>query len=199
MNDDKNSLSLSDKNLFLRLKKYQDRQAFLSAYDQYADAIYRFVFFKVGNQSEAEDLTSAVFLKCWGYVQDGKLKSADEYKSLKSFLYKIARNLVIDHYRQRRPLISLEEAEELAIDFSQGEALAKDMATEMILAKLKELKSEYRAILILKYVNDLSVTEIAEVLGKTKGNVRVTLFRALEALKNLTEDYEREGTVGTIK
>jgi RNA polymerase sigma-70 factor (ECF subfamily) len=65
--------------------------------------------------------------------------------------------------------------------------------------KLKELKSEYRNVLILKYVNDLSVSEIASILGKNKGNIRVTIYRALEALKNLTKDYEGKGSVDSIK
>lgn len=180
----------NEKNLFLRLKKYQDKEAFLAAYDLYTDQIFRFIFFKIGNKEEAQDLTSATFLKCWGYVQEGKLKSSDDYKSLKSFLYKIARNLTIDYYRQSKPYSSLEEAEETVVDFS---SVASDMdhalELEFITSKLKELKSEYRNILVLKYINELSIKEIADILDKTSGNVRVTLYRALEALKNLTRDH----------
>ena len=197
---DNKSSNKSDKNLFLSLKKYQDKEAFLQAYDLYFDPIWRFIFFKIGNREDAQDLASATFLKCWGYVQAGKLKSENEYKSLKGFLYKIARNLAIDYYRQARPQTSLEEAEELVIDFgstvSQTEAA---LETEFIIAKLKELKSEYRTVLVLKYVNDLSIAEIALVLGKTNGNIRVTLYRALEALKNLTRDHDGERTAETIK
>ncbi len=190
----------NEKNLFLRLKKYQDKEAFLAAYDLYSDQIFRFIFFKIGNREEAQDLTSATFLKCWGYVQEGKLRSSDDYKSLRSFLYKIARNLTIDYYRQSKPYSSLEEAEETVLDFS---SVASDtdraLELEFITSKLKELKSEYRNILVLKYINELTIKEIADILDKTRGNVRVTLYRALEALKNLTNDHDREGTITTTK
>jgi len=198
-NNSSNKIS-SDKGLFLSLKKYQDRQAFLSAYDLYFDQIFRFIFFKIGNKEDAQDLTSATFLKCWGYVQSGKLKSDNEYKSLKSFLYKIARNLTIDYYRQTKPQSSLEEAEAIAVDFGDSlDQVSQSLEFDFIISKLKELKSEYRSILVLKYINDLSVAEIASVLDKSKGNVRVTLYRALEALKKLTQDHDGEGSINTIK
>ncbi len=194
------SSNKSDRNIFLSLKKYQDKEAFMQAYDLYFDQIFRFIFFKIGNREDAQDLASATFLRCWGYVQEGKLKSEQEYKSLRSFLYKIARNLTIDYYRQARPQASLEEAEEIAADFNPGLIEAEtSIEVEFITAKLKELKSEYRNILVLKYVNDLTISEIAPILGKTKGNVRVTLYRALEALKNLTRDHDGEGITKTIK
>lgn len=181
----------SDKSLFLSLKKYQDKTAFLQSYDLYFDQIFRFIFFKIGNREDAQDLTSATFLKCWGYVQSGKLKSDNEYKSLRSFLYKIARNLTIDYYRQVKPQATLEEAENVVIDLGAAdEQVDGALDWEFIVTRIKELKSEYRTILILKYVNDLSVAEIADILGKTKGNVRVTLYRALEALKKITNDHD---------
>lgn len=197
--DDHNSKT-SDKSLFLSLKKHQDKQAFLRAYDLYFDQIFRFIFFKIGNREDAQDLASATFLKCWGYVQEGKLKSEREYKSLRSFLYKIARNLTIDHYRQARPQTTLEEAEDMVVDF-ESTILQTDNSIdlEFVAEKLRELKNEYRSVLVLKYVNDLSISEIAVILDKTKGNVRVTLYRALEALKNLTRDHDGEGIVKKIK
>jgi RNA polymerase sigma-70 factor (ECF subfamily) len=189
-----------DKSLFLSLKKYQDKEAFLAAYDQYFDQIFRFIFFKIGNREDAQDLTSATFLKCWGYVQEGKLKSEREYKSLKSFLYKIARNLTIDYYRQAKPQTSLEEVEEIVVDFGSSLAQTETLLEyEWLVDKLQELKGEYRNILVLKYINNLSIAEISLILGKTKGNVRVTLYRSLEALKNLTRDHDGEDSHQTIE
>lgn len=189
-----------DQALFLSLKKYQDKQAFLSAYDLYFDQIFRFLFFKIGNREEAQDLTSATFLKCWGYVQEGKLKSESEYKTLRSFLYKIARNLAIDYYRQSRPQTGLDEAAELSSDLIDIVAQTdQDLDLTFVISKLKELKSEYRNVLVLKYINNLSVAEIAVIQDKTKGNVRITIYRALEALKKLTQDHDREGSLKTTE
>jgi len=189
-NSQKEAGAPSDRSLWLSLKKYQDKQAFLAAYDLYFDQIFRFLLFKVGNREEAQDLTSSTFLKCWGYVLEGKLKGECGYHSLKGFLYKIARNLTIDYYRQARPQVGLAEAEELADTVDWTAVIDQRDQWRSVAQKLQALKSEYRAILVLKYVNDLSVAEIAAVLDKTKGNVRVTIFRALEALKNLMSDHD---------
>jgi len=183
------SLLGGDKNLFLRLKKYKDKQAFIIAYDKYVDQIYRFIFFKINNQAEAEDLTSQVFVKGWGYVQDGKLNDSDEYQSLKSLLYKIARNAVIDYYRTQKPTDSLDDPEQIwELADNQPDLLsqtAQGLDYEAIIMQLSRLKSEYRGVIVMRYIDQLSINEIAEVLGKTKANVRVTIFRALTALKDL--------------
>ena len=203
MNDQAANLKFrSEKSLFLRIKKYKDREAFLAAYDLYVDQIWRFIYFKIGNKEEAQDLTSAVFLKCWGYVSEGRLNDSDDYRTLKSFLYKIARNLAIDYYRQLKPRAGLEAATGVAADSDEGlaaERLTAAIDFELLIDELQKLKSEYRTVLVLKYINDLSIAEIADILGKSKGNVRVTVYRALEALKELTNHHDRKGTASSIE
>lgn len=179
---------LNDKILYLRLQD-KDKEAFVKAYDLYLDSIYRFIFFKVGSKEEAEDLTSSVFLKTWDYIQTNKLK---EFKTLKALLYKVARNTVIDYYRKQnqRQEISLDQGED-AIDVIDEKA---NLVSEVELSfdfksleeKLNELKDEYREIILLKYVDELSIAEIASVLNKSQGNVRVQIFRAVNALKKIT-------------
>ena len=185
-----NSFFSSDKNLLLRLKKYKDKEAFLEAYQAYAEDLYRFLYFKVGNSEDARDLTSAVFVKAWGYVRDGRLKDEDNYKSLRAFLYKIARNEAIDFFRTKHTssfseiavdgqTIDIPSPEDVAL---QGQITAD---SEALLQQLTHLKSEYQSVLIMYYVNELTVAEIAVALGKSKGNIRVTIFRALKALREL--------------
>jgi len=89
-------MKIKEKILYSRIKN-KDRQAFVKAYDLYVDQIYRFIYFKVGNKEEAEDLSSAVFLKIWSYLQENNIIDS---KTLRSLLYKIARNIIIDHYRK---------------------------------------------------------------------------------------------------
>lgn len=178
-----------DKKLFFRVRK-QDRDAFLEAYDLYIDDIYRFIYFKVGGEDEAKDLTSAVFLKVWNYVQS---RGIDESKSLRAFIYKVARNAVIDHYRStKEPMVSIDD-EEIALSLTdekqniESDAIkASDM--ELIKRALPDLKDEYREIILMHYVDDLSFAEISEITGKSRGNVRVIAFRALKALKDLIEE-----------
>ena len=178
---------IKDKILYLRLKQ-KDKDAFIKAYDSYIDDIYRFIYFKVGSKEDAEDITSQVFLKSWDYIQNNNLL---EYKTIKAFFYRVARNTVIDHYRDKsnQKNISINNKESLIdiidekVDLSGEMDLKSDIKN--IQQAMQELKDEYREVLLLRYINELSVKEIAEILDKSKGNVRVLIFRAIKALKNI--------------
>jgi RNA polymerase sigma-70 factor (ECF subfamily) len=180
-----------DKKLFFRVKK-KDKDAFIEAYDLYADDIYRFVFFKIGREEEAKDLTSVVFLKVWNYAQS---RGLDESKSLRAFIYKTARNSIIDHYRQMRETEArLDDAEnvseEMMVDEKQDLKKQSEILSDMSLVKegLAQLKDEYREMIILRFIDELSFAEISEVTGKTAGNIRVLTFRALQALKEILSE-----------
>lgn len=182
--------------LFLRLKKHKDKQAFIEAYDLYIEQIYRFIYFKVGDQNEAEDIASMVFLKCWNYVYEGNL---GDYQTLKSLLYKIARNTIIDHYRkhQHKQNISLDDIAQTSAAIDTTQSPEEQAATAFDFQKVMEeklplLKEEYREVVILRFVNELSIAEISLILGKTNGNIRVMIHRALESLQQLVKDEESE-------
>ena len=184
------SKTIQEKILFSRLKN-KDKQAFIKVYDLYAQQLYRFVFFKVGNnKEEAEDLTAAVFLKTWKYLQDN---SVINYKSLKSLIYTIARNTIIDYYRKdvQRKNIAIDNLDNKLdiIDEKQNISVQLELSEDFanIQTKLLELKNEYREVIILRFVNELSIAEIAEILDKSKGNVRVLVYRALKALREVVK------------
>ena len=180
-----------DKKLLFRVKK-KDKNAFIEAYDLYADDIYRFAFFKMGDTDEAKDLTSAVFLKVWNYAQSQGL---DESKSLRAFIYKTARNLIIDHYRELREIETrLDDGKNSLLEILEDEKqnlqhqaeILSDM--DLVKAGLEKLKDEYREMILMRFVDELSFAEIAEITGKTAGSVRVQTFRALQSLKDLLEE-----------
>jgi len=180
--------SFQEKVLIGKLK-LKDKEAFSKIYDLYVDKIYRFVYFKVSSIPEAEDITSQIFLKIWQLSLEGKIKAE---KSFQAFLYKIARNTVIDYYRDlrnKRQTVSLEEAintpDEKTV--AQDKEMDKEIEKEDLAEKIKKLKSEYQEIIILHYLNELSIKEIADILKKRKGNVRVILHRALKALKESSD------------
>ena len=184
--------------LFLRLKKHKDKQAFIEAYDLYIEQVYRFVYFKIGTKEDAEDITSMVFLKCWNYIYEGKLES---YDTLKPLLYKIARNTIIDHYRkmQKRETVSIDSVPEAVDESSDVHAQAATSLDfkNVIEQKLPLLKEEYRDIIILRFINELSVSEISKILGKTTGNVRVLVHRALQSLQEIVSETEDGDTTLT--
>lgn len=188
-----NLFNIKDQSLLSRLKN-NNKEAFIEAYDMYVDQIYRFVFFKIGDKEEAEDITSEVFLKTWNYIQETEKLNE---KTLKALLYRIARNTIIDHYRKKssQANISVDDEDNPIdiIDNSQNlEANYElDVEIDIVHSKLKELKDEYREIILMRYINELSIEEIADQLGKSKGNVRVLTHRALKALSDLMDEDER--------
>jgi len=184
---------IEEKILFSQLKS-RNKQAFIKAYDLYVDQIYRFIFFKVGHKEEAEDLTSAVFLKAWNYIQNNNLI---DYKSFKSLIYKIARNSIIDHYRKgsQHSNITIDNPDSKLdlIDEKQDIGKQAELASDFAIleTKLSELKDEYREVIVLRFVNELSIAEIAEILDKSRGNVRIIVYRALKALRELVNNRQQ--------
>lgn len=177
-----------ERNLFSRLKK-KDKDAFIEAYDLYVDDIHRFVYFKIGNKEEANDLTSIIFLKTWEYVKNNSITDS---RTLRALLYKVARTSIIDYYRQNPTVSSLDDESHPIDVVDEGQNVIEQISLnsdlEIIRKKLPELKMEYREVIIMRFINDLELEEIAEITGKTKGNVRVLLFRALKALRESIEE-----------
>lgn len=175
--------NLKEKIAFLRLKS-GDAEAFGFFYDQYVKQIYRFIMIKVSDRSLAEDMTQEVFLKTWQHLVDQRSLS-----NFRAFIFRIARNIVIDHYRklniQSLPLDYAEEVEEEIVVADQVES---SLDAAALLKHLRLLKSEYQEALILRYVEEMSLDEIAEVLQKDKANVRVILHRAINKLKQVIKN-----------
>jgi RNA polymerase sigma-70 factor (ECF subfamily) len=192
--------NLKDKILILKIRNGETK-AFSEIYDRYATKIYRFIFFKTSRVEETEDLTSEVFLKLWQYLSQER----EELRNLKAFLYQMARNQVIDYYRDlaAKQTVSLDEKliEQVELSSLTGltgqsqqmkifEKIEFEEEFENIKDNLAKLKEEYREVLLLKYVEDFSTGEIAEIINKSKGATRVIIHRALSALKEIIKDVE---------
>lgn len=166
-------------------------EIYAELYDLFVDKIYRFVFFKVNNQEEAQDLTSDVFLRVWQYIQEKK-----KVGNFKALLYQVAKNRVIDHYRQKSRSDVLTDEEILKeIEDARGEDFVKEIEIKSEIKSLesflKQLKAEYQEVLLLKYVEGYSNSEIAKILDKSTSNVRVLAHRALKILQNLISEADR--------
>ena len=163
----------------------QSRKIFSQIYDAYVEKIYRFVFLKVNSQDIAQDICSETFLRAWNVFKDENRK----IENPQAFLYQIARNLVIDHYREkgRSQVVSAEYASVIDPTQDLEEKTLQDSDLNAIYSILGQIKPEYKEIIIMHYVNDLSIAEIAETLEKTQGAVRTMLHRALKSVKNKIE------------
>jgi len=165
----------------------KQRKTFSRIYDQYVDKLYRFVFLRVSSQEVAEDLTSKVFLKGWEAFKNSGNCGENTINNPQAFLYQIARNTVVDYYRERgkAQIVSAEYAPQIAdprINLEEKTAVNSDLA--MVKGALQNLKEEYQKVVIWHYLDDLSISEIAKILDKPEGTIRVTLHRALKKLKN---------------
>lgn len=155
-------------------------QHFLTAYDQYADAIFRYCFYKTSNREVAQDLTQQTFLKTWTYLGGGQT-----VLEFRPFLYRTANNLIIDWYRKSKS----DSLDSLMADGYEPKSKQSDPLGQVeyawALATLKELNEEDQQLITWRYVEDMSVKEIAAILSEKENNVSVKLHRAMGRLKKL--------------
>ncbi len=181
-----------EKLLLYKVQTKQDSDAFAELYNRYIEKVYRFIFFKISHEEEARDLASDTFLRAWDALVQEREKPIQHFGA---FVYGIARRLVIDVYRERA------KRQETSIDFlgedevvfvdQPEERVHNQQEAERLLRLLKKLKQEYHDVMLLRYVEDLSIGEISQILEKGQVAVRVTIHRATQKLKELS-DRERE-------
>ncbi len=176
--------TIGKKILLYRVQTKKDPEAFTQLYDIYVKKIYRFIYFKVSNHEEAEDITSEVFLQTWNYINEG-----NKVESFSGLLYRVARNKIVDVYRARakemkRSIDDLDDYE-LRDDGDLSKEVGDKIEIKEILNSLHKLKQEYQEMITLKYIDELTTNEIGEITGKGKIAVRVTLHRALKKLKQI--------------
>ncbi len=149
------------------------------AYDEHSDAIFRYCCFKVSDREKAIDLTQDVFVKVWQYLLAG-----NEVENMKALLYKVARNVIIDEYRKKKfdSLDTMSEAGFEPSDTTQVDAISI-VEVRLLVERIKELPDSYSEVVFMRYVDDLSVKEIAEALGEKENNISVRIHRGLHKLK----------------
>ena len=163
------------------------RKKFGQIYDQYVDKIYRFVFLKVNSQEVAEDLCSETFLRGWEAFKKAHNPNPAKPKidNIQAFLYQIARNLVIDHYRQKSQfqVVSIESTPIIDPRENLEKRSMVNSDLDTVKAALADLKGDYQELVIWHYIDDLSISEMAKIMNKSEGAIRVMLHRALKTLR----------------
>lgn len=158
-----------------------ENQAFLRAYDEYGDAIFRFCIMKVSSREVALDLTQETFTKTWEYISRGGV-----IENWRAFLYRSANNLIIDHYRKHKSA-SLEDMHEStgfvpADEHLDSEQLAQVQEAHRAIAALPE---EYRTIVALRFIDGLNPKEIAAIVELSSNVVSVRLHRGIAKLRDI--------------
>ncbi len=168
------------KNLVKRAKK-RDAEAFGEIYDRYVDQIFRYVYYKVGDYAEAQDLTGLTFLKAFENIDSYEFRDV----AFSSWLYRIAHNLVVDHFRRqsRRETVSIEEHPQLPDqEGNPDEDVFLEMDFERLYDALSKLTHNQREVIILKFIENLSNSQVAEIMGISVGAVKSTQKRGLASL-----------------
>ncbi len=164
------------------MENLTNHEAFFRAYDANADAIFRHCYLSIWNRERAKELMQETFMKTWEYLASGH-----EIQNLKAFLYRTATNLIIDHVRRRKESSLDALNEEYGFDPAADETprLENVIAGKEVFKILEKLEAPYRDAIIMRYVNELSPKEIAEITGETENVVSVHIHRGLKKLRNL--------------
>src|SRR6266851_2813910 len=156
-----------------------DADAFGLLYDRHVDGIYRFVRARLDNATAAEDVTAEVFLN----ALRGVSRYRDTGRPFSCWLYRIAANAVADHFRHEP--VSQELSEEVPDAATQVEATAlRHLAVQGIWRGVERLPPQQRVAMLLRFRDDRSLREAAEVMGKSEAAVKLLIYRAVRRLRS---------------
>jgi RNA polymerase sigma-70 factor (ECF subfamily) len=174
---------LQDEARLVQLARAGDADAFAQLYDAYVERVYRYVYFRVTDNETAEDLTSQVFLKAWENL--GRYRPGGPFLA---WLYTIAHNTVIDHYRTRKPTVPLEEVASLIVQKDDLEDhMELQFNVEILRTALQQLTPDQQQVLMMRFIAEMSTEEVARAMGKREGAVRALQMRALHTLEKYME------------
>ncbi len=166
---------------------------FLTAFDEYGDALFRHAFLRISDRERAVDVVHDTFTKVWSYIRQGY-----EIENFRPFLYKVLNNLIIDEYRKIKEssldaLLEGEGVDEGAfaeLSESTVESLAATIDGKQAFAVLESLPDVYREVLALRFVDGLGPKEIANLIEESENVVSVRLHRGLKLIRQSIEEKE---------
>ena len=188
MQGEKNNNVASEIDLLVERAIDGDANAFGRLYDMHVDRVCRHVYYRVGNVADAEDLTQQVFIRAWKAIHRYK-KTVNPFLA---WLIKISHNMVIDFYRSRKS--------EAYIDFdivatkpeTDPAHLAEAQFNQQeIRQAIHKLHGDQQQVILMRFIEDFSYTEIAAALGKSEGAIRVILHRGLAKLRKILDKAQQ--------
>jgi RNA polymerase sigma-70 factor (ECF subfamily) len=162
------------------------KKGFEEAYDEHSDSVFRRCLFKVSDREVAKDITQETFVRLWDYFSSG-----EDIKNPKALAFRIANNLIIDHYRKKSS-DSLDIMQEAGFDPSGDEdeqivfSADKDFAIKII----SSLPDMYREVIMLRFVDEMTPQEIAEIVGESENVVSVRIHRGLKKIQVILKEKD---------
>lgn len=178
-------------NLMLLAKK-GDEEAYTKLYNLYYTPIFKYIYFRVRDKDETNDLIQIVFLKVFTSLKNFN----DQNKSPLNYFYTISRNTIIDYYRSKKPYLLVEDFESLSLNLKNGtknveELFEQKEKQDLVKESLNLLSDGQKEVIILKFIDDLSNKEIGELLNKSEDAIRQIQCRALRTLKTILEHKQK--------
>lgn len=172
---------------WLQRAKQGDPAVLTELFESHYGGVFRYLYYRVGDQHVAEDLASEVFLKMIAALP----RYLPQQATFQAWVYQIARNLSIDHFRKanRYPQVQLEE--DLLVEHADPLHIVEDgLTTEKLYRALAQLPDQQRDVIILRFISGLPIGEVAQTLHKSEDSVKGLQRRALGALRNLLTEWE---------
>ena len=171
---------MQDEESLVRRAQQRDQEAFAQLYEGYFDKIYRYAVLRIGNETEAEDMTQQVFLNALQSISSFRWKGVP----FSAWLFRIAHNQVVDYLRKktRQSTESLDES--LVISKSDPQLVVEQrLDTEQLILATKRLTKAQQEVIALRFVSELSTAQVAKVMGKSEGAVKALQHSAIVALR----------------
>ena len=153
---------------------------FLDAYEKYADAVFRLCYFKTSSKDIAEDLVQDTFTKTWEYLS----RDGNEIDNLRAFIFQVARNLIKDHYKRKKSIPFARFKEEYIPNLvTEEEVSSTKTEVSLTLELLHTMSDRDRELLQLRFVEELSIEEISDILEEKPNTISVRIHRAVKKFK----------------
>lgn len=179
---------MQDEEDLVRRAQHHDQEAFAQLYEEHFDKIYRYVTFKIGNETEAEDMTQQVFLNALQSISSFKWKGIP----FSAWLFRIAHNQVVDYLRKKKhTTVPLDES--LASNDNNPQLVVEQkLDIEQLLLATKQLTEAQREVISLRFAGELPIAQVAKAMGKSQGAVKALQHSAIVALRKTLRVTENE-------
>jgi len=173
-----------------------DHQAFAQLYENHFDKIFRYIVLKIGNQTEAEDMTQQVFIKAYESIGSYQWQGVP----FTAWLFRIAHNQMVDYVRKqsKKPTIPLDESLPIADDSDLEHDVETKIEMEKVVLATKQLTKAQREVISLRFAGGLSITEAAKTMRKSEGAIKALQHSAILALRKILLAGEKGGNQQTV-
>lgn len=180
---------MQDEESLVRRAQHHDQAAFSQLYEEHFDKIYRYIAFKTGNATEAEDMTQQVFLNALKSISSFKWKGVP----FSAWLFRIAHNQIVDHLRKKKhDTVPLDESLAGSDDNNPQVVVEQKLDIERMLLATKQLTEAQREVISLRFAGELPIAQVAKAMGKSLGAIKALQHSAIVALRKTLQVTENE-------